>query len=258
MEPTDQYGVASNIASDSADVLVVDVAANDSHPPLLSAVAYESLREPSEAIASNVECHSGAAGRAVDLFLATAMLLFVLPLMALCAVAVLLSGPGPILYRQARIGRGGEEFKCLKFRTMVNEADRAIPEILRKSPQWAEQWEGVQKLTYDPRVTPVGRFLRRYCLDELPQLFNILAGEMSVVGPRPIVTDEIKRYGPNFADYCSVKPGLTGLWQVSGRHALSYTERVHFDTEYARSKSVRLDLLILLRTVPIVLLGENM
>jgi len=106
-------------------------------------------------------------------------------------------------------------------------------------------------------VTHVGRFMRRYCLDELPQLFNILAGQMSVVGPRPIVAAEIDRYGAQFADYCAVRPGLTGLWQISGRHALSYEERVRLDSEYARTKSVATDIAILWRTVPIVLAGLN-
>jgi lipopolysaccharide/colanic/teichoic acid biosynthesis glycosyltransferase len=197
------------------------------------------------------------ASRLLDLLLAAGIMIFVLPLMAFCALAVRLSGPGPVLFRQKRIGRGGAEFDCFKFRTMSHQADSRIEEILRHCQQSQEQWAALQKLTRDPRVTPIGRVLRRYCLDELPQLFNVLAGQMSIVGPRPIVASEILRYGPMFGHYCSVRPGLTGLWQVSGRHALSYDQRVQLDAEYAQSKCARLDLWILVRTVPVVLLGEN-
>lgn len=197
------------------------------------------------------------ASRPFDLIVASALLIFALPLMLFCAVAVLLSGPGPIVFRQTRIGRGGQQFTCLKFRTMVFDADLAMQRLLKSCAEAQTEWEALQKLQHDPRVTATGRFLRRYCLDELPQIFNVLAGQMSVVGPRPIVADEIARYGENFADYCSIKPGLTGLWQISGRHALAYEERVRLDTAYARSKSLRGDLTILWRTVPIVLRGEN-
>ena len=140
---------------------------------------------------------------------------------------------------------------------MVQDADTAIEQVLRISTQNRQEWAALHKLKRDPRVTPVGAFLRRYCLDELPQLINVLAGEMSIVGPRPIVAAEIERYGVNFAAYCSVKPGLTGLWQVSGRHSLPYPQRVELDAQYARSKTLSLDLLIIWRTVPIVLRGEN-
>ena len=197
------------------------------------------------------------ATRTLDIIVAGLLLVMVGPLMAICALATWLSGPGPLIFRQARIGRNGVEFTCLKFRPMVCNADSAIEELLRKSGAARQQWQALQKLHPDPRVTHVGRFMRRYCLDELPQLFNILAGQMSVVGPRPIVAAEIDRYGPQFADYCAVRPGLTGLWQISGRHALSYEERVRLDSEYARSKSVATDIAILWRTVPIVLAGLN-
>ena len=129
--------------------------------------------------------------------------------------------------------------------------------ILLESSQNRKQWVSLFKLPEDPRVTTLGRFMRRHSLDELPQLFNVFRGDMSVVGPRPIVADEIHRYGEHFVHYCSVNPGLTGLWQVSGRHAVSYDERVGLDAQYAQAKSLRLDLLILWRTVPVVLLGQN-
>jgi exopolysaccharide production protein ExoY len=196
-------------------------------------------------------------GRAFDIAVALLLLFFLLPLMCVCALAVVGTSRGPLLYRQPRIGRKGQSFECLKFRTMVQDADSAIERMLDDSPEAKAEWLAVQKIKCDPRVTPVGAFMRRYCLDELPQLFNVLRGEMSIVGPRPIVADEIDRFGSNFADYCLVKPGITGVWQVSGRHLLSYEQRVALDAEYARSKCISLDIKILWRTVPIVLLGEN-
>lgn len=177
--------------------------------------------------------------------------------MCVCALVVLATSRGPLLFCHPRIGRDGVVFDCYKFRTMIEDADRSIDDILSKSPQRREQWLALHKLKGDPRVTPVGAFLRRYCLDELPQLFNVLAGQMSIVGPRPIVAAEVERYGANFALYCSVKPGLTGLWQISGRHLLSYPQRVELDAAYARSRTLSMDIRILLKTFPVVLWGCN-
>ena len=196
-------------------------------------------------------------GRCLDVVIALTLLICTLPLMGMCAIGIALSSRGPVFFRQLRIGRNGREFHCLKFRTMFTNADALFQEALANNSEARDHWAAVQKLKHDPRVTPIGRFLRRYCLDELPQLFNVLAGEMSIVGPRPIVAAEITRYGPCFLDYCSVKPGLTGLWQVSGRHQLSYDERVRLDSQYVLTKSATTDLLILWRTVPIVLFGMN-
>ena len=195
--------------------------------------------------------------RAFDVVFALILIAFLLPLMAACAVAVRFTGPGPLLFRHTRIGRGGREFQCLKFRTMNHAAEVTLDALLDSSVTSREQWALLHKLSRDPRTTPVGRFLRRYSLDELPQLLNVVRGDMSIVGPRPIVEAEIVRYGASFAHYCSVKPGLTGLWQVSGRHALSYEDRVTLDARYAMSNSLIGDLLILLRTVPVVILGQN-
>jgi lipopolysaccharide/colanic/teichoic acid biosynthesis glycosyltransferase len=197
------------------------------------------------------------AHRLLDVTLACAILLLVLPLMIVCAVAARCSGPGPILFRHKRIGRDGREFECFKFRTMCDRAEAAINDLVGNSPESLAEWAANQKLMSDPRVTPVGAILRRYCLDELPQLFNVLAGDMSIVGPRPIVADEVERYGALFSVYCSVRPGLTGLWQVSGRHSLPYRERVMLDAHYARTKCIRLDLLIVVKTIPVVLFGQN-
>lgn len=195
--------------------------------------------------------------RMLDLAIASLILLFVLPLMLACALAICLTSRGPVIYRQARIGREGRGFVCFKFRTMTYAAATAIDALLVEGSPYREEWTALYKLREDPRVTFFGRFMRRYSLDELPQLFNVLRGDMSIVGPRPIVADEIHRYGDRFADYCSVKPGITGLWQVSGRHALSYEDRVRLDAEYAKNKSTRLDLLILWRTIPVVFWGQN-
>lgn len=195
--------------------------------------------------------------RTFDIVVTLGLLAAFLPLMIFCFFAVRSSGPGPILFRQNRIGRNGQEFRCLKFRTMSCDSEDVINRLLESDEKAREQWASVQKLERDPRITRVGYFLRRYSLDELPQLFNVLMGDMSVVGPRPIVSAEIPRFRSRFADYCSVKPGLTGLWQVSGRHKLTYHERVRLDAEYARSKSLRTDVRLLWKTVPIVFFGLN-
>lgn len=195
--------------------------------------------------------------RLLDLAVAGLIFLFVLPLMLVCALAISLSSRGPVIYRQSRIGREGRPFTCFKFRTMVQSAEPAIESLLVEGSAYQEEWAAIYKLRADPRVTSLGRFMRRYSLDELPQLFNVFRGDMSIVGPRPIVADEIHRYGDKFSDYCSVNPGITGLWQVSGRHALTYEERVRLDSEYANNKSLSLDLLILWRTIPVVAFGQN-
>jgi lipopolysaccharide/colanic/teichoic acid biosynthesis glycosyltransferase len=195
--------------------------------------------------------------RLLDLTVAGLIFLLVLPLMLLCALGIFLSSRGPVIYRQARVGREGRQFTCLKFRTMIHSTQPTIDALLAEGSAYREEWASLYKLRADPRVTPFGHFMRRYSLDELPQLFNVFRGDMSVVGPRPIVEEEIHRYGDRFADYCSVNPGITGLWQVSGRHALSYDERVRLDSEYANNKSLSLDLLILWRTFPVVFWGQN-
>jgi len=183
--------------------------------------------------------------------------LLVLPFIVLIAVVIRLDSPGPIFYGQFRIGQDGKPFKAWKFRSMVQGADQSLQDYLAKHPELKDAWERDQKLRNDPRVTRVGRFLRQTSLDELPQLWNILRGEMSLVGPRPIVDEEIQRYGEKFALYTKVTPGLTGLWQVSGRNHLPYEERVNLDAYYVRNWSVWLDLYILLRTVLVVITGEG-
>jgi Undecaprenyl-phosphate galactose phosphotransferase WbaP len=179
----------------------------------------------------------------------------VLPLLAgtaLVAIALLvinpLFNPGPLLYRQRRIGQGGGEFGCWKFRTMVPDADRILASYLESHPELRAEWEADHKLKDDPRVTRLGAVMRRLSIDELPQFCNVLVGDMSLVGPRPIVAGEIARYREAFDLYCQVRPGVSGLWQVSGRSDTGYGQRVALDTYYVRNWSVWLDLVVLART----------
>jgi Undecaprenyl-phosphate galactose phosphotransferase WbaP len=195
--------------------------------------------------------------RSVDLVLASLMLVFFAPLMVLVAVAVWMQDGGPVFYAHARVGRDGRVFKCLKFRSMLVDSEARLQHLLATSPEARAEWDRDHKLRNDPRITAIGSFLRRSSLDELPQLFNVLAGEMSLVGPRPIVAGEVKRYGRRFGSYCSVRPGITGLWQISGRNDVSYRRRVAIDTYYAQQQSIGLDLWILIATVPSVLLRKG-
>jgi lipopolysaccharide/colanic/teichoic acid biosynthesis glycosyltransferase len=200
---------------------------------------------------------TGALIRGFDVAVAAAALLFSLPLFAAVALAVRLLDPGPVLYAHPRIGRGGREFACLKFRSMAVDSEARLQAYLATSASARQEWSRYHKLALDPRVTPVGRFLRTSSLDELPQLLNVLKGEMSLVGPRPIVRAEVGRYGRYFKAYCSVRPGITGLWQVLGRNRVSYRRRVAMDVLYCRRRSLGLNLQILLATLPAVLLRRG-
>jgi undecaprenyl-phosphate galactose phosphotransferase len=195
--------------------------------------------------------------RAFDLAVGIIILLLALPLMAAIAVAIKLDSPGPVIFAHRRIGRGGREFRCYKFRTMVVNAEAVLQEMLRKDPALRAEWERDFKLKNDPRITRVGRFLRRTSLDELPQIFNVLKGEMSLVGPRPIVKKEVLRFGPYIDDFYLVRPGITGLWQVSGRNDIDYPERVRLESWYVRNWSLWLDITILIRTVGVVLARQG-
>jgi undecaprenyl-phosphate galactose phosphotransferase len=160
---------------------------------------------------------------------------------------------GPIIYRHRRVGRSGRAFECLKFRTMVPNADQVLRDVLARDATRRAEWARDRKLRNDPRITLVGGFLRRTSLDELPQLWNVLRGEMSLVGPRPVVSEELMRYGRKRRNYLAVLPGLTGLWQVTGRNDTSYRRRVAIDTYYVRNRSLVLDVYILLKTTIVVL-----
>ena len=198
-----------------------------------------------------------AAKRIFDLTFAFILLLILAPLMLTLCALVRVNSPGPAVFVQPRVGRHGRLFPCLKFRTMVVDAADQLEQLLERDPVAREEWERDQKLRNDVRVTSLGRFLRKTSLDELPQLFNILLGHMSVVGPRPIVVKEVDRYGIYFKDYCAVRPGLTGLWQVGGRNDVDYATRVAFDVEYARTWCLRSDLAICWKTVPALLLARG-
>lgn len=184
-----------------------------------------------------------------DCVCAVLLLCLIAPVMLMVAVCVKLDGGGPILFRQQRVGRNGRLFYCLKFRSMVPNAGAMLEEHLAKNESARREWVEKQKLTFDPRVTAIGNFLRRSSLDELPQLFNVVVGDMSLVGPRPILPSECVRYEDRISDYLSVRPGLTGLWQVKGRSDTTYAERVALDTHYVRNQSLALDIKILFLTV---------
>lgn len=189
--------------------------------------------------------------RGFDLVLSGTALLLVLPVMAVIAALLALEG-GPIFFAHQRVGRGGRPFSCYKFRTMVPNAQQVLEELLERDPRARAEWERDRKLRNDPRVTRLGYWLRRLSLDELPQLINILRGDMSVVGPRPVVGDELKRYGSARIYYEMVRPGLTGLWQISGRNDVDYERRVALDTWYVRNWTLWYDILIIFRTLVVL------
>jgi Undecaprenyl-phosphate galactose phosphotransferase WbaP len=197
-----------------------------------------------------------AAKRALDLAGTLVLAAVFTPLM-LVIVLLLRKDGGPVIYRHWRIGRDGRSFQCLKFRSMVPNADDVLRELLARDAGLKHEWARHHKLRSDPRVTALGRFLRRTSLDELPQLWNVIRGEMSLVGPRPVVRQELLRYGRNIRAYLSARPGVTGLWQVQGRNDTDYRRRVVLDTYYVKRRSLLLDLYILLKTVRVVLGGRG-
>lgn len=193
------------------------------------------------------------AKRAFDIVFAATFLIVALPALVLLAIVSQIDSPGRLLFIQQRVGQNGKLFGCIKFRTMHENAEEMLAEILARCPDARREWETDHKLRDDCRVSRFGKMMRKLSLDELPQLINILRGDMSVVGPRPIISAEIAKYGKFFADYSAVKPGLTGLWQVSGRNDVSYDERVQLDVRYRQRASMAFDLGIVLRTVPAVI-----
>ncbi len=195
----------------------------------------------------------GAAGkRMIDLCGAMILALVFLPLMLMVALMVRAQGSG-LIFGHERVGRNGRTFRCLKFRTMVPDAQQRLAELLERNPEARREWDENHKLEDDPRITRIGHFLRRTSLDELPQLWNVIRGDMSLVGPRPVTPTELaERYGDSIGAYMSVRPGLTGPWQVGGRNNISYDERVRIDRSYAQAHSLALDMTILVRTVMVV------
>ncbi|MGA2129108.1 MAG: sugar transferase [Xanthobacteraceae bacterium] len=199
----------------------------------------------------------GAPKRLLDATVALGGLILLFPLMLCCALVVALTSPGPVMFRHRRIGFAGRPFYCLKFRTMVVDAEARLREHLARNPDARQEWETSHKLQNDPRITPLGQLLRKTSLDELPQLINVLRGEMSMVGPRPIVDGEVEKYREEFALYVSSRPGLTGLWQVMGRNSTTYAERVAYDVAYLRDWSLANDVRIIIRTIPHVLGSDS-
>ena len=192
-----------------------------------------------------------------DISFSLFFLLLGFPLFILLAFLVKLSSAGPVFYMQERVGLNYCRFGCIKFRTMYAESEDLLSNLLASSPSLKMEFERDFKLKEDPRITPIGKFLRRSSLDELPQLVNVLFGDMSLVGPRPIVPEETIRYGEFMKDVISVRPGLTGLWQVSGRNNLSYKRRIELDFCYAKNRSLILDLRIIIRTFGVLLLPRD-
>jgi len=195
--------------------------------------------------------------RLLDICLSALGGLVALPFLLLIALLIRLDSPGKVLYGHSRIGRGGHPITVWKFRTMVADADQILGEYLDQNPGCLSEWKANHKIKSDPRITRFGKFLRKFSLDELPQLWNVLKGEMSLVGPRPIVTSEIQYYQQGFDLYKRVRPGLTGMWQVSGRTDVTYDERVRLDEYYVRNWSLWLDIYIIVRTVLVVLQGKG-
>ena len=195
--------------------------------------------------------------RMQDLFLVTAGGLAILPFLLIIAFLIKITSRGPVLYKHKRIGQNGSYFYAYKFRSMTADAADRLQKILESDPALKKEWEETHKLRNDPRITLIGKFIRRTSIDEFPQLINILKGEMSLVGPRPIVDEEIQKYGEDYSRVFSIKPGLTGLWQVSGRSNTDYIDRISYDTYYLQSWSVWLDLWIIFKTFGVVLVGKG-
>lgn len=191
--------------------------------------------------------------RALDVAVAACALAFFAPLMALISIALLVQDGRPIFYKHKRIGMGGQPFLCWKFRTMARDSEQRLRQLLESSESHRQQWHTNQKLDQDPRAHQTGALLRKSGLDELPQFINVIRGEMSVVGPRPIVLDEMTRYGKDAKYYLALRPGITGLWQVSRRSGTSYDERVEFDVRYCKTWTIVGDIAIMARTVAVLL-----
>lgn len=198
-----------------------------------------------------------SAKRLVDIAGALACMVLFSPFFLVVAIGVFLSSPGPIFYAQRRVGLFGKSISVWKFRSMCANADAVLADYLARDSNAKREWERSHKLKNDPRVTRFGRFIRKTSLDELPQFWNVLRGDMSLVGPRPVTLVEKERYGPYWPAYCSVRPGISGLWQVSGRSRLSYERRVQLDAHYVRNWGAWMDFMILVKTIRVVLVGDG-
>lgn len=196
--------------------------------------------------------------RIFDIIFSFGMLALCIPLFLLIILMICFSSRGKVIYSHERIGRGGKPFQCYKFRTMYSDADARLEELLESNPALRKEWEQSRKLKQDPRISPIGRFLRKSSLDELPQFWNVLKGDLSVVGPRPVVYEELVRYiGSKASKILSVRPGLTCIWQVSGRSDTCYSQRIALDEAYVDNQSFLLDLKLILKTIPSMLSSKG-
>ena len=205
---------------------------------------------------SNMDLGSNTLKRAMDLIGSLLLIIMLSPILIIIAFLIHRDG-GSSFYSQERVGYGGKIFKCLKFRSMVVNSKQRLEEVLESCPDARSEWEKDFKLKNDPRITAIGSFLRKTSLDELPQLFNVLRGDMSLVGPRPIVEDELRRYGALKGKYLSTRPGMTGLWQVSGRNDTTYRERVSLDCYYVDNWKLHTDIFLLIKTLTVVFHGRG-
>jgi lipopolysaccharide/colanic/teichoic acid biosynthesis glycosyltransferase len=192
-----------------------------------------------------------------DITFSLLVLILFFPVYIVLALLIALSSEGPIFYLQERVGKNYRVFNCIKFRTMVTNADEILAQMMETCPEMRDEFNSTFKLKHDPRITKVGHFLRITSLDEFPQFWNVLKGDMSIVGPRPLVVKELQKYGSHIDQVLTIRPGITGLWQVSGRNDIPYPKRVQIDLHYVRSRSFLLDLWIILKTVNIVIIPKN-
>jgi lipopolysaccharide/colanic/teichoic acid biosynthesis glycosyltransferase len=197
------------------------------------------------------------AKRIFDILFSLAVLILFFPVYVLLAVLIAFSSSGPIFYAQERVGKNFKRFRCFKFRTMVVNADEVLLDMMQTSPHLRQEFESNFKLKYDPRITWIGRILRITSLDEFPQFWNVLMGDMSVVGPRPLVVEELHKYGSTIDTVLTIRPGITGLWQVSGRNDIPYPQRVRIDVYYANFRHFWMDLWIIIKTIGVVLFPKN-
>jgi Undecaprenyl-phosphate galactose phosphotransferase WbaP len=197
------------------------------------------------------------AKRLFDVIFSLLVLILFLPIYLILVLLIALSSPGPIFYVQERVGKDYKAFGCIKFRTMVENADEILDDIMATSPQLRNEFEDNFKLKQDPRITAIGKFLRLSSLDEFPQFWNVLKGDMSVVGPRPLVPEELPKYGRYMDKVLTIRPGLTGLWQVSGRNDIPYERRVQIDVYYVNCRSFWLDLWVIVKTLGVIIAPKN-
>ena len=247
----------SDSAAHEAEPTLNSIDYHISHSPDCRPLPLDARNDEGQGIEWQPRRLSRVTKRGIDVSLALILLVVFAPVVCLVAVVIRMSGPGPVVFKHARVGRWGRIFPCFKFRTMHADAPERLRALLASDAALARQWADRQKLDWDPRVTNVGRILRETSLDELPQLINVLRGDMSLVGPRPVTPAELQRYGSAAALYLQVRPGLTGLWQVSGRNLTSYDSRVQLDRDYVANWRLSADLRILARTPKAVLLRRG-